>query len=139
MDIDPATKPDVVASMTNMGDIGSFDTVYCSHALEHLYPHEVPIALAEFWRVLKPGGTLVVMVPDLEGVEPTERALPGMGLSGLHLFYGDAARIKDAPYMAHHCGFVAETLGDALTATGFVEVETQRETLYNLLGIGRKE
>jgi predicted SAM-dependent methyltransferase len=33
---------------------GSVDAVVSSHNMEHLYPHEVPLALAEFVRVLKP-------------------------------------------------------------------------------------
>ena len=39
VDIDPATEPDIVGSMTALGDIGPYDVVYCSHALEHVYPH----------------------------------------------------------------------------------------------------
>lgn len=135
LDIDPATSPDVVASMTDMGAIGPFDAVYCSHALEHLYPHEVPIALSEFHRVLKPGGRAIVLVPDLEGVPATDDVLPGSNLCGLHLFYGDAALIPEHPYMAHHCGFVASTLQAAMEAAGF-KVQTQRMSFYNLMGIG---
>jgi predicted SAM-dependent methyltransferase len=33
----------------------SVDAIFSSHNIEHLYPHEVPVALAEFIRVLKPG------------------------------------------------------------------------------------
>ena len=44
----------------------SVDPVYSSHNIEHLYPHEVPLALAEFLRVLKPDGFFVVTCPDLK-------------------------------------------------------------------------
>lgn len=122
--------------MTNMGEIGPFDAVYCSHSLEHLYPHEVPEAIAEFYRVLKPGGKAVVLVPDLEGVPPTDDELPGTpGVCGLHLFYGDAREIPTRPYMAHHCGFVESTLRAAMEAAGF-NTETKRMTHYNLMAIG---
>lgn len=139
LDIDPSTEPDVVASMTDMGAIGPFDVVYCSHALEHLYPHEVPIALGEFARVLKQGGTAIVLVPDLEGVPATDDRLPNAGsdICGLHLYYGDARLIPEHPYMAHHCGFVASTLAAAMSAAGF-ETKTQRMSYYNLMGIGVK-
>lgn len=138
LDIDPATDPDIVASMTDMGAIGPFDAVYCSHALEHLYPHDVPVALAEFHRVLRPGGRAVILVPDLEDVKPTDDELPDApGLCGLHLFYGDAKLIPTHPYMAHHCGFVADTLRDALLAAGFA-AQTQRMSHYNLMGVGLK-
>lgn len=136
LDIDRAMEPDIVASMTELGPIGPFDVVYCSHSLEHLYPHEVPIALAEFHRVLKPGGKVVILVPDLEGVQPTTDVLPG-GLCGLHLYYGDSRVIPEMPYMAHHCGFVASTLKDAVTAAGF-ECQTKRIENYQLLCIGSR-
>jgi predicted SAM-dependent methyltransferase len=60
LDIEPRVNPDICAPMTNMGEIGQFDVVYCCHALEHLYPHEVHQALREFQRVLKPGGVAVL-------------------------------------------------------------------------------
>jgi ubiquinone/menaquinone biosynthesis C-methylase UbiE len=40
----------------------SFDFVYSSHCLEHV--HEVPHALRNWLRILKPGGYLYVVVPD---------------------------------------------------------------------------
>lgn len=137
LDIDPHTEPDIVASMTAMGDIGPYDVVYCSHALEHLYPHEVPVALGEFYRVLNPGGVAVILVPDLQDVPATDEVLPGSTLTGLHLYYGDARLIPDHPYMAHHSGFVETTLRDAMEKAGF-KVKTQRMSYYNLMGIGKK-
>ena len=139
LDIDPDTKPNIVGSMTDLGMIadGRYDVVYCSHALEHLYPHEVPRALAEFHRVLKPGGKAVILVPDLEDVPATDAVLPGSSLCGLHLYYGDASLIEAHPHMAHHSGFVTATLRAAMEAAGF-KVETQRMSYYNLMGIGIK-
>jgi len=44
----------------------SFDVVYHSHFLEHIDPPSARKFLLECHRVLKPGGTLRVVVPDLE-------------------------------------------------------------------------
>src|SRR3546814_7773305 len=68
LDIDPAVAPDVVASMTAMPMVpeASHDAVFSSHNLEHLFPHELRAALAEFRRVLKPGGFVLAMVPDIQ-------------------------------------------------------------------------
>jgi SAM-dependent methyltransferase len=44
----------------------SVDHILASHFLEHLYPETVNEVLAGFYRVLKPGGTLHAIVPDLE-------------------------------------------------------------------------
>ncbi|MCL4752375.1 MAG: methyltransferase domain-containing protein [Myxococcales bacterium] len=45
---------------------GSVDHILCSHFLEHVYPDEADTILAGFFSVLKPGGTLHVIVPDLK-------------------------------------------------------------------------
>lgn len=68
LDINADVKPDIVASITAMGDIGPFEAVFCSHTVEHLRRFEVGVALREFRRVLSEGGVAVVVVPDLEGL-----------------------------------------------------------------------
>ena len=141
MDICPDHKPDIVASMTNMGDIGQYDAVYCSHALEHLRAHEVPQALSEFRRVLVPGGYAVIYVPDLEDVNPTDDLLymtMAGAVTGSDMFYGFAAYVKDNPYMEHHSGFVEETLVKKMKEAGFETVMARRAGYYNLLGVGVK-
>ncbi|MEP7084092.1 MAG: class I SAM-dependent methyltransferase [Betaproteobacteria bacterium] len=42
--------------------VASYDTVHSSHCLEHM--HDPAAALREWWSLLKPGGYLVVVVPD---------------------------------------------------------------------------
>ena len=49
-------------------DEASFDVVYHSHLLEHLTRTQADAFLRECRRVLKPGGTLRVVVPDLEQI-----------------------------------------------------------------------
>ncbi|HEX5104362.1 MAG TPA: methyltransferase domain-containing protein [Pirellulaceae bacterium] len=44
------------------------EAVYHSHVLEHLEPEEGRGLIAECFRVLRPGGVLRVVVPDLEGI-----------------------------------------------------------------------
>ena len=137
LDIDPRTNPDIVGDMTALGDVGPFDAVACNNALEHLYPHQVDKALREFYRVLKPGGHAIIQVPDLEGVQPTEDLIEEIGMPGLHLYYGDPARLEDAPYMAHHCGFVQDTLRRVLEMAGF-RVMVKRLPCHQLMGVGTK-
>jgi SAM-dependent methyltransferase len=57
----------------------SFDVIYCSHVLEHVPADRQ--AMAEFYRVLKPGGWALLLVPisaehtieDLSVTSPEER------------------------------------------------------------------
>lgn len=44
---------------------GSCRMVYCSHVLEHLALEDFRAALAETYRILKPGGVFRLVVPDL--------------------------------------------------------------------------
>ena len=46
----------------------SVDIVYHSHLLEHLYMEEGEDLIRECFRVLKPGGILRIVVPDLERI-----------------------------------------------------------------------
>ena len=48
---------------------GYFDVVYCSHVLEHV-PDDRK-AMKEFYRVLSPGGWAILLVPILNGDNPT--------------------------------------------------------------------
>lgn len=141
MDIDPATNPHHVRDMLNMHGLEGFDALYCCHALEHLYPYQVPRALAEFKRVLKPSGAVIIMVPDLEDVKPdlTPLLTCDMGpMCGLDLFYGHHGVMEAQPYMAHHCGFTADVLQQTLLEAGFNKVTTERLGNYNLIGAGEK-
>ena len=54
-DIDKNVNPDIEGTLTDMSQVetGSVDAIYSSHNIEHVYPHEVPIVLNEFYRVLK--------------------------------------------------------------------------------------
>lgn len=141
LDISADVGPDIVAPMTDMGDIGRFDIVLCCHALEHIYPHETAKALSEFWRVLKIRGHCLIFVPDLEDVRPNEVVLyhDSTGpISGLDLIYGHRRHMATQPHMAHHNGFTRATLTEALLDAGFAQAQCQRQDGYNLMGVGIK-
>ncbi len=141
LDIDEAHNPDIVCDMRTLPDAIRVDAVYCSHALEHLSPHEVVPALAGFRRVLNDGGALLLFVPDLEDVRATDDALfdaPAGPICGLDLIYGYRKMLKDKPYMAHKTGFTSKTLHDALMQAGFSKAATSRLSDYALMGAAVK-
>lgn len=64
MDVGRSNATDVVGNAQKLPFAnGSFDTVFCSQVLEHV--PEPWLALAEFQRVLKPGGRLILTVPHI--------------------------------------------------------------------------
>lgn len=140
LDIDPAVKPDIVCSTTKMETVetSSMDAVLSSHNIEHLYPHEVPLALAEFRRVLKPDGFLVVTCPDIQEVarfvaedKLTETVYnsPAGPISPLDILYGHrASMVRGNLFMAHRCGFTMKVLIGTLRAVGFQAVVGKRRT-----------
>ena len=138
LDIDPAVEPDIVGSMTDLSMIagGSVDAIWSSHNLEHLYAHEVPIALGEFHRVLKPGGFALITMPDLQRVaewiaadrlEDVAYRSPAGPIRPLDMVYGWHGSIaRGNLYMAHHTGFTARTLAGALERAGFRPIRVRR-------------
>ena len=61
-----------VNHVCNARDLSQFESntfavIYASHVLEHFdYNNELPSALREWYRVLKPGGKIYISVPDLD-------------------------------------------------------------------------
>ena len=138
LDIDPSAQPDVIGTMTDMSAVpsGSVDAVFSSHNIEHLYPHEVPVALAEFRRVLKPDGFVVITCPDLQSVAAliaqdkltdTAYVSPAGPIAPLDILFGlRAALAAGNLYMAHRCGFTQKVLQGTLQAAGFAAVATMK-------------
>ena len=129
--------------MTDMSAVApaSVDAVFSSHNIEHLYPHEVPLALAEFKRVLLPTGFVVITCPDLQSVcalvaqdKLTEPAYvsPAGPITPLDILYGHRpAMARGNLYMAHRCGFTQKVLTSTLQAAGFAAVAARRREQPN--------
>jgi hypothetical protein len=133
-DIDETVKPDIVGTMLDMSAVAddSVDAVFSAHNIEHLYPHEVPVALAEFRRVLKPDGFIVITCPDLRSIcqliaddkltEPAYQA-PSGPIAPLDVLYGYRAPMSEGNlYMAHHCGFTERVLVNTLQESGYSSI-----------------
>lgn len=136
-DIDVNVQPDIQGTMTDMAAVptGSMQALFSSHNIEHLYPHEVPVALAEFRRVLSDDGFAVITCPDLKTVcaliaddkllEPAYES-PAGGIAPLDILYGHRpAMAAGNLYMAHRCGFTEKVLVGTLKAAGFASVASR--------------
>lgn len=139
-DIDPDVRPDVVGSILDLGNSfeeQSFNAVWSSHVLEHLYAHETFPTLRQFHRLLKPDGFALIMTPDIEAVARfiVERGIAAVAYNSaagpirpLDMLYGHSRSIEEGHvYMAHRTGFTAERLGNLLLMAGFPNVSVTTE------------
>lgn len=151
LDIDPSVKPDIVASLTDMSAVPSSqaDAIFSSHNIEHLYPHDVPVALTEFRRVLKDDGYAVITCPDVQSIAQfiVKNGIDaiayqsGMGpITPLDMLYGhNASMARGNLYMAHHTAFSRESLARALGRAGFGSVVAfSKPARFELWAIGSK-
>lgn len=140
LDADEKFNPDVVASIDNMGDIGPFDAAFCCHCLEHLHWHDAMKALGEFHRVLKPGGSVFIEVPNLGLAKPDDTVMyttgAGLEVTGMDMYFGHRMFSHSNPWMIHRCGFLDTTLEKAMRFAGF-EVRVLAVGL-DLMGVGVK-
>jgi predicted SAM-dependent methyltransferase len=150
LDLDPAVQPDIVCSITDISPVAAdwVDAVWSSHNLEHLQRHEVPLALAEFLRVLKPHGLLLVTLPDLQQVarlvaedrlEESAYVSQSGPITPLDMIFGHTASLaRGNQFMAHRSGFTARSLHKLLIEAGFVEVTLRQGASFDLWATGYK-
>ncbi|HAI58562.1 MAG TPA: class I SAM-dependent methyltransferase [Xanthomonadaceae bacterium] len=133
LDIDPASGADVIADARELATLGEsvFDSVYCSHNLEHYYAHEVPRVLRGIRHVMKPDGFFYVLVPDITAVaraiasgldiEDVLYHSPAGPITPKDVLYGWGKEIERSgqSWFAHKTGFTARSLMSALHAAGF--------------------
>ena len=141
LDIDPAVAPDIVGSLTDLSMIADaeVDAVWSSHNLEHLEAHDVPRALREFHRVLRPGGLLLVTLPDLEAVakivaqgnlEDPIYTSPSGPVAPLDILFGFRPVLERGNvHYAHRTGFTPTTLARHLANAGFADGKVWSEDL----------
>jgi SAM-dependent methyltransferase len=131
LDIDESVNPDIVGTLTDMQSVeaGSVDAVYSSHNIEHIFPHEVPVALSEFYRVLKEDGIVVITCPDIQSVgeaiaqdklfETLYESTMGP-VTAFDILYGHRETTLDGNvFMIHKGGFTYSTLDKAFFEAGF--------------------
>lgn len=144
LDLDPNVGTDIVLDVRELTSLAphQFDAVYCSHNLEHVRQHEVPVVLAGFLHVLKPGGLAQIIVPDLQELMVT-CVQQGIDLDGLlyespmgpitplDVLYGHAATIEQSgqDYYDHRTGFTSRTLANVVEASGFGPMFCQQGNL----------
>lgn len=134
LDIDPAGNPDIVCDARDMVNLptGEYDSVYCSHNLEHYHRHDVYKVLSGFLHVLKEGAFAYIRVPDMEDLMKTVVARnldiddflydsPAGPITVRDVIYGYGIEIETSgnDFFAHKTGFTKKSLTGILLASGF--------------------
>ena len=150
VDIDASVQPDIIADLTDLSPIpdASADAVWAAHCVEHLYEHQVSLALTEFRRVLRADGFVCMIVPDLQTVaqyvtadrlhEPLYVSSAGPVTPHDILFGFGAAIASGRTSMAHRCGFTPGMLQRCFRQVSFGEVLLRRRsTEFELVAVAR--
>lgn len=99
---------------------GCAEEVCSFHFLEHVYRWEAPALLAEFRRLLRPGGRLVLELPNLEAA--ARNLLAGKNdQMAMWPLYGDPSHLD--PYMCHRWGYTPGTVRALLEECGFTKIK----------------
>lgn len=116
----PGTDPDLIADVGNLEGVedNSVELVYACHVLEHIPRPDVADVLREWRRVLAPGGTLRVSVPDFRMLA--------------HMYVGDRVSLwrlrgplfgrQDYPENTHYACYDYELLAWTLGEARFYDV-----------------
>jgi len=134
LDVDPRGKPDILCDARMLATLAPnlYDAVYCSHNLEHYYPHDGARVLQGFKHVLNSAGFAEIRVPDIASVMRAcvERNMdvndvlyvsPGGPISACDVLYGWEREIRESgnDFYAHKTGFTAKALTATLERAGF--------------------
>ena len=150
VDVDATVKPDIVADLTDLSSIAdrSADAIWAAHCIEHLYEHEVRVALGEFRRVLRDDGFVCVIVPDLQIIaryvaedrlhEPLYQSAAGSVTPHDILFGFGPAIASGRTSMAHRCGFTPGMLQRCFQQQPFAELLVRRRSAdFELAALAR--
>jgi len=137
LDIDPKGSPDVVCDARELSSLSSatYDSVYCSHNLEHYYYHDAIKVLAGFVHVLKADGFALIRVPDLGEVmrvvveknmdidDVLYQSASGP-ITVRDVIYGYGVEIERSgnEFYAHKTGFTQKSLITILQSAGFSSI-----------------
>jgi predicted SAM-dependent methyltransferase len=136
LDIEARPEVDIISDASCLDIIPdeSVAIIYASHVLEHFHyglENRLMQTLAEWYRVLKPNGQLLISVPDLKTlcwlfINPSFTVLERHHV--MRIIFGGQTNLYDV----HYVGFDYEILSSYLHEVGFSSVEQVSEfNLFN--------
>ncbi|OKH20156.1 hypothetical protein NIES593_19915 [Hydrococcus rivularis NIES-593] len=128
IDAYPESKADLIMDSKNLTLFpdNCAEIIESYHFFEHLQLHEARESLKEWFRILQPGGTVVIELPNLavcaQEIGKHFNPKDGVDLAMAGIFSYPALVAEQGYGMMHKWGWTPETLGAELSAVGFVEV-----------------
>jgi predicted SAM-dependent methyltransferase len=112
--------PDVICDVSDIPlSDGIADELLIVHILEHFYQWETPKVLAEWARLLRSGGKIVIEMPDV--IKAAKNLIKGHSdQMAMWPLYGDQT-LKD-PLMCHKWGWSFNTIKPLLEQAGFRDI-----------------
>ena len=98
---------------------GCADELHSYHFIEHVYRWEAPHLVAEFHRLLKPDGALILELPNIAAAARNLLACMNDQMAMWPL-YGNPDEVD--PYMCHRWGYTPATIAGLLKEAGFKDV-----------------
>jgi predicted SAM-dependent methyltransferase len=126
-DIREEVKPDVICDLRRLPvPDQTFDIVFSSHTLEHFAFNDVQKVLKEWVRILKVGGELRLVVPNLRHVGH-RLAIDQVYPTDMMVLYGE----QDYPKNFHAAGFTPRMLSALVGSLGcFEDIETAEQDTF---------
>jgi hypothetical protein len=155
LDIDPRGNPDICCDAVLLKDKkkykGRYDSVYCSHNLEHFYLHKAKDVLKGFFHVLNENGFCHIRVPHIMNVlrkvvcynmdlTDTLYTVTGGPITSFDVLFGWQLQVRESgnDYFAHKSAFTPKMLHNELINAGFPYVYIQ-ECDYELRAYAFKQ
>lgn len=128
IDANASAAPDIVGSVESLPqfDNASVDAIEACHLFEHLTYTQAKTALVEWARVLKPGGELLLEMPDFEAcvrILGKYRDDRGFDLGLIGIFGWPPAIDEEGVPQIHKWGWSRAAIAEALREVGFEQVE----------------
>jgi len=106
------------------------DEIMSSHMLEHVSYFKAPELLKRWFTALKPGGQLVMEMPDLEAIckefveaDDQRRYTLTLCIYGAFADYVNPQTIAEGTASPHVWGYYPKILSDILTMIGFINIQ----------------
>lgn len=136
LDIDPLVNPDICCDARELLKTPSdiYNAIYCSHNLEHYYQHDVPVVLAGFKHILKPGGFVHIRVPNITSlmqcmlqnsldIHDVWYRVGTLPITFHDVMFGWSREVETGnEFYCHKTAFTTLSLNTALDAAGFRDI-----------------